>query len=138
MIIFFQICTISHHLQNSAIIHNCSDDLTNLQDLDNSIKRKILDRCGQFEDESGDGSNICKTHLEALTTKFNRNANCVAENHDKEKSRRIKGKNLNNAETVSPALSKHVKVSKFQKQIFMFSFEPKTEQNYFLISGLRI
>ena len=112
--------------------------MTNFQDLDGSKKRKILDRCGQFEDESCDGSNICKTHLEALTTKFNRNANCVAENHDKEKSRRIKGKNLNNAETVSPALSKHVKVSKFQMQIFMFSFEPKTEQNYFLISALRI
>ena len=105
--------------------------MTNLQDLDNSIKRKILDRCGQFEDENGDGSNICKTHLEALTTKFNRNANCVAENHDKEKSRRIKGKNLNNAETVSPALIKHIKVSKFQKQIFMFSFEPKLNKIIF-------
>ena len=102
-----------------------------MQDLDNSKKRKILDRCGQFEDESCDGSNICKTHLEALTTKFNRNANCVAENHDKEKSRRIKGKNLNNAETVSPALSKHIKVSKFQKQIFMFSFEPKLNKIIF-------
>ena len=29
-----------------------------------------------------------------------------------------------------------VKVSKFQKQIFLFSFEPKKEQNYFLISAL--
>ena len=125
---FFQICTISHHLLNSAIIHDCSDDLTNLQDLDDSKKRKILDRCGQFEDECGDGSNICKTHLEALDSKFKQNANCVAENHDKDKSRRIRGKDLNNAETVSPALSKHVKVSKFQKQIFMYSFEPKTEQ----------
>ena len=67
---FFQICTISHHLLNSAIIHDCSDDLTNLQDLDDSKKRKILDRCGQFEDECGDGSNICKTHLEALDSKF--------------------------------------------------------------------
>ena len=27
-----------------------------------------------------------------------------------------------------------LKVSKFQNQIFLFSFEPKTEQNYFLIS----
>ena len=27
------------------------------------------------------------------------------------------------------------KVSKFQKQIFLVSFEPKTDQNYFLISG---
>ena len=31
-----------------------------------------------------------------------------------------------------------VKVSKFQKQIFLFSFEPKTEQNYLLISALRM
>ena len=29
-----------------------------------------------------------------------------------------------------------LKVSKFQKQIFLFSFEPKNEQNYFLISAL--
>ena len=121
-------CTISHHLLNSAIIHDCSDDLTNLQDLDDSKKRKILDRCGQFEDECGDGSNICKAHLEALDSKFKQYANCLAENHDNDKSRRIRGKDLNNAETVSPALSKHVKVSKFQKQIFMYSFEPKTEQ----------
>ena len=28
------------------------------------------------------------------------------------------------------------KVSKFQKQIFLFSFEPKTEWNYFLNSAL--
>ena len=31
-----------------------------------------------------------------------------------------------------------LKVSKFQKQIFMFSFESKTERNYFLISVLGI
>ena len=31
-----------------------------------------------------------------------------------------------------------VKVCKFQKQIILFSFEPKTERNYFLISALRI
>ena len=31
-----------------------------------------------------------------------------------------------------------LKVSKSQKQIFFFSFEPKTEQNYFLISAVRI
>ena len=31
-----------------------------------------------------------------------------------------------------------LKVSKFQKQIFLFSFEPKTERKYFLISALRI
>ena len=31
-----------------------------------------------------------------------------------------------------------IKVSKFQKQIFLFLFEPKTKRNYFLISGLRI
>ena len=29
-----------------------------------------------------------------------------------------------------------LKVSKFQKQIFLFSFEPKTQRNYFLISAL--
>ena len=29
-------------------------------------------------------------------------------------------------------------VSKFQKQIFLFSFEPKNERNYFLNSALRI
>ena len=31
-----------------------------------------------------------------------------------------------------------LKVSKFQKQIFLFSFEPKTEQNYFLIFGSKM
>ena len=31
-----------------------------------------------------------------------------------------------------------LKVSKFPKQIFLFSFEPKTERNYFLIFALRI
>ena len=29
-----------------------------------------------------------------------------------------------------------IKVSKFRKQIFLFSFEPKNERNYFLISAL--
>ena len=29
-----------------------------------------------------------------------------------------------------------LKVSKFQKQIFLFSFEPKNERSYFLISAL--
>ena len=29
-----------------------------------------------------------------------------------------------------------LKVSKFQKQIFLFSFEPKNKQNYFLNSAL--
>ena len=29
-----------------------------------------------------------------------------------------------------------LKVSKFQKQILLFSFEPKNERNYFLISAL--
>ena len=31
-----------------------------------------------------------------------------------------------------------LKVSNFQKQIFLFSFEPKTEQNYFLIFGSKM
>jgi hypothetical protein len=31
---------------------------------------------------------------------------------------------------------KELMVSKFQKQIFLFSFEPKFKQNYFLISPL--
>ena len=31
-----------------------------------------------------------------------------------------------------------LKVCKFRKQIFLFSFEPKNERNYFLISALRI
>ena len=30
----------------------------------------------------------------------------------------------------------YLKVSKFQKQIFFFSFEPKNVQNYYLISAL--
>ena len=29
-----------------------------------------------------------------------------------------------------------LKVSKFRKQIFLFSFEPKNERNYYLISAL--
>ena len=32
--------------------------------------------------------------------------------------------------------SPKLKVSKFQKQIFLFSFEPKNEWNHFLISAL--
>ena len=32
---------------------------------------------------------------------------------------------------------KILKVSKFQKQILLFSFESKTERNYFLISAMR-
>ena len=42
--------------------------------------------------------------------------------------------------TMPSALKRHVhqKVSKFQKQIFLLSFEPKKEQNYFSISTLRI
>ena len=31
-----------------------------------------------------------------------------------------------------------LKVSKFRKQIFLLSFEPKNERNYFLISALRM
>ena len=31
-----------------------------------------------------------------------------------------------------------LKVSKFQKQILLFSFKPKNKLNYFLISALRI
>ena len=30
----------------------------------------------------------------------------------------------------------YLKVSKFRKQIFMLSFEPKKDRNYFLISAL--
>ena len=30
----------------------------------------------------------------------------------------------------------YLKVSKFQKQIFLFSFEPKNEEKHFLISSL--
>ena len=30
----------------------------------------------------------------------------------------------------------YLQVSKFQKQILLFSFEPKNEQNYFLIFAL--
>ena len=39
-----------------------------------------------------------------------------------------------------PPLMYHpdLKVSKFQKQIVLFSFEPKTERNHFLVSALRI
>ena len=42
--------------------------------------------------------------------------------------------------TLSPHLSTvlYVKVSKFQKQIFFFSVEPKTGCNYFLISALNL
>ena len=36
----------------------------------------------------------------------------------------------------SSALLVLLKVSKFEKQIFLFSFEPKNEQNYFLIYAL--
>ena len=39
-----------------------------------------------------------------------------------------------NALYASTTLS--LKVSKFQKQFFLFSFEPKTKQNYFLNSAL--
>ena len=35
-----------------------------------------------------------------------------------------------------PISSNLIKASKFQKQIFLFSFEPKNEQNYFLFSAL--
>ena len=35
-------------------------------------------------------------------------------------------------------LAVQLKVRKFQKQIFLFSFETNTERNYFLISALRI
>ena len=33
-------------------------------------------------------------------------------------------------------LAELIKVSKFQKQIFLFSFEPKTQRNYFLLFAL--
>ena len=35
-----------------------------------------------------------------------------------------------------PIADAEVKVSKFQQQIFLFSFEPKNKQTYFLISAL--
>ena len=46
--------------------------------------------------------------------------------------------NSNNFEKISYiAQLTFLKASKFQKQIFLFSFEPKTKLNYFLISALR-
>ena len=51
--------------------------------------------------------------------------------------------NVNKYETMYILSSHHprfyiviLKVSKFQKQIFLFSFEPKNERNYFLNSAL--
>ena len=38
--------------------------------------------------------------------------------------------------TFLASLYVYIKVSQFQKQIFLFSFEPKTEWNYFFISAL--
>ena len=59
------------------------------------------------------GHNLMKMHLSAF---------CVLV-----KKESIVGMNL---------LAGWLKVSKFQKQIFLFSFEPKTQRNYFLISAL--
>ena len=38
--------------------------------------------------------------------------------------------------SMNQKVSYYLKVSKFQKQIFLFSFPPKNEWNYFLISAL--
>ena len=38
--------------------------------------------------------------------------------------------------TLDSYLTRYLKVSKFGKQIFLFSFEPKNEQIFFLISAL--
>jgi hypothetical protein len=37
---------------------------------------------------------------------------------------------------INVLLGVSLKVSKFQKKIFLFSFEPKNKRNYFLISAL--
>ena len=39
---------------------------------------------------------------------------------------------------VNRATLQAVKVSKFRKQIFLFSFEPKHERTYFLVSAIRV
>ena len=88
---------------------NCSEDITNLIDLDTKKIRLILDRTGQF-DQNGEGLNICDPHLKALTTNFKKNARCMSENHD-ENDRRLTGKDFDNAHTISPELSLNVQKS---------------------------
>ena len=49
---------------------------------------------------------------------------------------KIWGGNGSNCPCISVSDGPELKVSKFQKRIFLFSFEPKNERNYFLTSAL--
>ena len=103
-----QICSISHFLKSSALNIDCTaDDLTALLNVEEKHRRLILDRSGQFEN-SGENLNICSVHFTALIDNIQKHEDCMAENHDKTKSRRLRGNDLKNAEKISEPLSKHI------------------------------
>ena len=54
----------------------------------------------------GEGKNICNVHFLALTKNLKKSGNCVAEYH--QGSRKLLGKNLDNARTVGEDLSRHI------------------------------
>ena len=108
--IYFQICSISIHLQHSAINLDCSKELNYVKDLNPVKKRLVLDRICQFNNETGGETTICDSHYSALITNFMRHAKCLSEYH-LESERRISGKTYDAAEEISPSLSNHVHVN---------------------------
>ena len=108
----FQICSISIHLQHSAINLDCSKELNYVKDLNvpPEKKRLVLDRICQFNNETGGETTICDAHYSALITNFMRHAKCFSEYH-LETGRRISGTTYNAAEVISPSLSNHVHVN---------------------------
>lgn len=106
----FQICSVSIHLQHSAINLDCSEEvLTNVKDLDPEKKRLVLDRICQFKDETSGETKICDSHYSALITNFRRHAKCLSETHPED--RRLSGKIYAAAVKIGPDLSNHVHIN---------------------------
>ena len=107
----FQICSISIHLQHSAINLDCSKELNYVKDLNvpPEKKRLVLDRICQFKDETGGETKICDSHYSALITNFKRHAKCLSETHPED--RRLSGKIYASKVTIGPDLSNHVHIN---------------------------
>ena len=105
--LIFQICQISFHLQKSKVLVHCSEDLNEVKDLEPAERKLILDRSGLFENKTGEGINICTSHLDSLSTsKLRKDSKCFGENHLG--SPKLRGKFLDNSKVISRPLSLNV------------------------------
>ena len=99
-----KVCSVSYLLEHSKINLDCSgDDLKKLSELEEEERLKLNKALNRT---LGEGKNICNVHFLALTKNLKKSGNCFAEYH--QGSRKLLGKNLDNARTVGEDLSRHI------------------------------